>query len=275
MLYRLNILIWMACGISSSFADSPLICDAQFEGPNTLKNASVFFLTENDRFILTSWDHSTFSNPKQHNQAHFRYQYHEISSSAGNMGTHTSLFSLNGISQDAYAYKLILDPESIVKNPKISSSVIDQDHPMVFSGGIGFFLNVPLENYVAMSPKDIGTKSLKRYSEESLKKITASVTEGPQTPEEILQSTTTYNEIIVTGKAPITNRPVTVDGIGIPCSYISRSEDTLLNDLPMETIRAILTRCHPFRGELFISFVLEAIEHNKIKYPILLFSTKP
>ncbi len=134
------------------------LANAQESDAQTLKIQNRFNTSETEQKNLESWRPENFTDPSNHHSDGFRYIYHELSAWSWSQGADES----------TWTYKLLKDPSLLENNSKISASLIFPGHLEVFSGRIGFVLEVPAENFVGTFLSDAGTKQLKDYSAESL-----------------------------------------------------------------------------------------------------------
>jgi hypothetical protein len=233
-------------------------CDAQ--------NHSHFFPADGAK--LQSWDPSHFSDPAHFDPQKFRFLYQTVTAS-----------SWPNIPADGFARKILENPELVQGNPKLSVSVIDQDHRAIFAGGIGLILGVPPDNLIFTETSDAGTPMYSMSSDTIYSKMddfrhVLATTGGRDkllTPDEVLAGTgqpgkSAYNENGVMGTEPTTGEKIQVKAVVITAKFLgctARHEGPIQNQ-PPAVFSATLKKCG------LTPDVASLVTSLKGRYPILL-----
>ncbi|MCO4754102.1 MAG: hypothetical protein KC478_06455 [Bacteriovoracaceae bacterium] len=150
------------------------------------------------KFTKRYWAPELFSSPAWHNDESFIYIVHKIDGQRGEINKATHHF----------ATLLSKDPFKVSQNPRLSASVINQDHRTMYEGSIALVLEVPHENVGPMHTMDMNVPSTPRTYEVSAKYFTkqlvrsSGVYQRTYSPYELVKRTDRfdYNEVLLLGK---------------------------------------------------------------------------
>lgn len=230
------------------------IIHAQESSPN--------YFWSNHISTLSEWEPRYFTEPSTFDPKKFRFIYHTVSG-----------WNWPELPKDSHTYQIALDPHYIVRNPKISATVIDETHRFVFRKGVGLILEVPTSNIIFTAHLDVGSPWESGLTYENIYPEMSTFLKRKKlkllSPQEVLNRTDSrylWNEIGIFGKEPTYGNEVDVKALVITAKSLGCETDKerQIQDEPWIKFRYILWDCG-FDGEW-----IDRMMDLKSKYIILL-----
>ncbi len=239
----------------SSFGLSLALSSA---APALAKSPNFFW--RNHDSVLSRWEPKNFTKVEEFNPRKFRFIYQTVTG-----------WQWPEIQPGTAVEEIASNPEYVTNNPKISATVIDQDHRKIFRQGVGLILEVPTSNLIFTAIEDAGSPwqgsmtFVNVYDEMS--DFIARNDLELLSPQEIMDRTDVlWNEIGVLGREPLYGDSVEVKAVVITAKALNceTNEERNIQDLSWIRFRYILWRCG-FKGEW-----IDRMMGLKERYPILL-----